>query len=97
VAVAAGASGPELQKVPEVTVSVGVAPFELLAGATPKDAIKAADSAMYTVKRSGRNGYAVAGAPEGPHHARRRSSVPDLSADAYKSGKPLVSSGAPRP
>jgi hypothetical protein len=34
---------------------------------------------MYTVKRSGRNGYAVVGAA-GPHHARPRRPVADLSA-----------------
>ena len=63
-----------------VTVSVGVAPFELLIGASTREALKAADAAMYTVKRSGRNGYAVVGAPEGPHHARPRAgTVADLS------------------
>ncbi|MGO9658786.1 MAG: diguanylate cyclase [Acidimicrobiales bacterium] len=64
-----------------VTVSVGVAPFELVpAGA--REALKAADAAMYAVKRSGRNGYAVVGAADGPHHARRRRPVADLSAGA---------------
>ena len=53
-----------------VTVSVGVAAFEALAGRGPKEVVKAADTAMYAVKRSGRNGYAVYGAPDGPHHAR---------------------------
>jgi hypothetical protein len=61
-------------------MSVGVAPFELLPGTGARDALKAADAAMYLVKRSGRNGYAVAGAAEGPHHARRRHGVADLSA-----------------
>ena len=70
-----------------VTVSVGVAAFELLgatadlgAGTAARDALRAADAAMYEVKRSGRNGYAVAGSDDGPRHARRRSgSLPDLS------------------
>jgi len=35
-------------------------------------AMRSADAAMYQVKRSGRNGYAVAGRADGPHHARRR-------------------------
>jgi diguanylate cyclase (GGDEF)-like protein/PAS domain S-box-containing protein len=75
-------TGPEgdIELRTSVTLSVGVAPFELLAGAGPREALKAADAAMYSVKRSGRNGYAVVGAPEGPHHARRRAhAVPDLS------------------
>jgi diguanylate cyclase (GGDEF)-like protein/PAS domain S-box-containing protein len=79
-----GGTGPRLG----VTISVGVAAFELfgttsdLAGGTAaRDALKVADTAMYTVKRSGRNGYAVAGTGEGPHHARRRTDVPDLSVD----------------
>jgi len=63
-----------------VTVSVGVAPFESLRGTGAREALKAADAAMYAVKRSGRNGYAVAGAADGPHHARRRRGVADLSA-----------------
>jgi diguanylate cyclase (GGDEF)-like protein/PAS domain S-box-containing protein len=64
-----------------VTMSVGVAPFDHLAGTSARDALKAADAAMYAVKRSGRNGYAVVGAPEGPHHARRhRRQVADLPA-----------------
>jgi diguanylate cyclase (GGDEF)-like protein/PAS domain S-box-containing protein len=63
-----------------VTMSVGVAPFELVPGAGAREALKAADAAMYAVKRSGRNGYAVAGAAEGPHHARGRRRVADLSA-----------------
>jgi diguanylate cyclase (GGDEF)-like protein/PAS domain S-box-containing protein len=62
-----------------VTVSVGVAPIELLSCASARDALKAADAAMYLVKRSGRNGYAVAGAGDGPHHARRRRAVTALS------------------
>ena len=79
-----GGTGPR----PGVTISVGVAAFELLgstadlAGATAaRGALKVADTAMYSVKRSGRNGYAVAGTGEGPHHARRRTDVPDLSVD----------------
>ena len=72
---------------PAVTVSVGVAPFELFAGRCPADGpagtrevVKAADAAMYAVKGSGRNGYAVAGTPDGPRHARQRSGrVADLS------------------
>jgi len=75
---------------PGVTISVGVASFELLgtttdpsAGMAPRDALKVADAAMYAVKRSGRNGYAVAGTGEGPHHARQRGEVPDLSADVH--------------
>ncbi len=72
---------------PAVTVSVGVAPFELFAGRYPADGpagtrevVKAADAAMYTVKGSGRNGYAVAGTADGPRHARQRSGrVADLS------------------
>ncbi len=63
-----------------VTMSVGVAPFELIPGTGAREALKAADAAMYAVKRSGRNGYAVAGAAGGPHHARRRRGVADLSA-----------------
>jgi hypothetical protein len=64
-------------------MSVGVAPFELLPGVGAREALKAADAAMYAVKRSGRNGYAVVGSAEGPHHARRRrGGVPDLSARA---------------
>jgi diguanylate cyclase (GGDEF)-like protein len=73
---------------PRVTVSVGVAAFEVLAeishlGASTaaRDAVKAADAAMYSVKHSGRNGYAVAGTGEGPHHARPRPpSAPEFSA-----------------
>jgi diguanylate cyclase (GGDEF)-like protein/PAS domain S-box-containing protein len=58
---------------PGVTVSMGVAPFEGLPPAvSAAEALRAADAALYEVKRSGRNGYAVHGAPEGPHHARRR-------------------------
>src|SRR5579875_2672525 len=53
-----------------VTVSVGVAPFEALAGKGPDQVMRAADAAMYSVKRSGRNGYAIYGSPGGPHHAR---------------------------
>lgn len=53
-----------------VTVSVGVAPFEVLSGENPQRVLRAADVAMYSVKRSGRNGYAVYGAPGGAHHAR---------------------------
>ena len=69
-----------------VTMSVGVAPFELLPGVGAREALKAADAAMYAVKRSGRNGYAVVGSAEGPHHARRRrDGVPDLSARAVPS------------
>jgi diguanylate cyclase (GGDEF)-like protein/PAS domain S-box-containing protein len=71
-----------------VTISVGVAAFELLGdttdlggGTAARDALKVADAAMYSVKRSGRNGYAVAGTGEGPHHARPRPDVPDLSVD----------------
>jgi diguanylate cyclase (GGDEF)-like protein/PAS domain S-box-containing protein len=65
-----------------VTVSVGVAPFELLGDAGAREALRAADAAMYLVKRSGRNGYAVAGASEGPHHARRRRPAGDRLAAA---------------
>ncbi|HYA45258.1 MAG TPA: GGDEF domain-containing protein, partial [Acidimicrobiales bacterium] len=57
---------------PMVTVSVGVAAFESLPGKDPAEVLKAADAAMYLVKRSGRNGYAVHGAAGGPHHARPR-------------------------
>ncbi len=72
---------------PAVTVSVGVAPFELFAGrgaaeglAGAREVVKAADAAMYAVKGSGRNGYAVAGTPDGPKHARQRSGhVADLT------------------
>jgi len=62
-----------------VTVSLGVAPFDLFKGVNARDALRSADAAMYMVKRSGRNGYAVAGVSEGPHHARRRA---DLAARA---------------
>lgn len=90
-----------------VTVSLGVAPFELLdwaaaqkgasvrdgadtaAASLGRDALSAADEAMYLVKRSGRNGYAVAGPDGVPRHARPRPapapggpiSVADLSVD----------------
>ncbi len=64
-----------------VTMSVGVAAFELLPTVRARDALREADAAMYTVKRSGRNGYALVGAP-GPHHARPRRPVADLSAAA---------------
>lgn len=87
-----GGAGPRMG----VTISVGVAAFELLGttadlagGTVARDALKVADTAMYSVKRSGRNGYAVAGTGEGPHHARRRADVPDLSVD--------VTEGAIRP
>jgi diguanylate cyclase (GGDEF)-like protein/PAS domain S-box-containing protein len=70
-----------------VSVSIGVAPFELLAattdlgtGVAAREALKVADAAMYDVKRSGRNGYALAGTDEAPRHARQRDDVPDLSA-----------------
>ncbi|MGC8625947.1 MAG: diguanylate cyclase [Acidimicrobiales bacterium] len=68
----AGRGGPRGHGVTglNVTVSVGVAPFEVLSGESPQRALRAADVAMYSVKRSGRNGYAVYGAPGGPHHAR---------------------------
>jgi diguanylate cyclase (GGDEF)-like protein len=58
-----------------VTVSLGVAPFDLFKGVNAREALRSADAAMYTVKRSGRNGYAVAGASEGPHHARSRADL----------------------
>jgi diguanylate cyclase (GGDEF)-like protein/PAS domain S-box-containing protein len=81
-----------------VTMSVGVAPFELLPGNGARDALKAADAAMYAVKRSGRHGYAVVGAADGPHHARRRRPVPDLSArlppGEQRSARPASLSGA---
>jgi diguanylate cyclase (GGDEF)-like protein/PAS domain S-box-containing protein len=64
-----------------VTMSVGVAPFELLLGTGAREALKAADGAMYAVKRSGRNGYAVVGAADGPHHARRRRKVAEREPD----------------
>jgi diguanylate cyclase (GGDEF)-like protein len=58
-----------------VTVSLGVTPFDLVGVANARDALRSADAAMYTVKRSGRNGYAVAGASDGPHHARSRADL----------------------
>jgi predicted signal transduction protein with EAL and GGDEF domain len=58
-----------------VTVSMGVTPFDLVSVANTRDALRSADAAMYTVKRSGRNGYAVAGASDGPHHARSRADL----------------------
>jgi len=81
-----------------VTMSVGVAPFELVPGSGAREALKAADAAMYAVKRSGRHGYAVVGAADGPHHARRRRPVPDLSArlppGEQRSARPASLSGA---
>jgi hypothetical protein len=68
-----------------VTVSLGVAPFDLFKGVNARDALRSADAAMYTVKRSGRNGYAVAGVSEGPHHARSRA---DLAARSGWAGRP---------
>ncbi|HYA44643.1 MAG TPA: sensor domain-containing diguanylate cyclase [Acidimicrobiales bacterium] len=59
---------------PAVTVSVGVAPFQALEGKDPAEVLRIADTAMYSVKRSGRNGYAVYGA-SGPHHARPNRSL----------------------
>lgn len=82
---------------PEVTVSVGVAPFELLASlgsAGAKDALKAADAALYSVKRSGRNGYALAGAGECPRHARPRHRVADLSTAGRRDRAPAPSAAA---
>ncbi len=67
-----------------VTVSLGVAPFDLFKGVNAKDALRSADAAMYAVKRSGRNGYAVAGASEGPHHARSRADLAARSACAER-------------
>ena len=58
-----------------VTVSMGVTPFDLVSVANTRDALRSADAAMYTVKRSGRNGYAVAGASDGPHHACSRADL----------------------
>ena len=52
-----------------VTVSVGVAPLESVAaspsGLSAAEALKAADEAMYLVKHSGRDGYALAGSGSG--------------------------------
>lgn len=89
-----------------VTVSVGVAPFELFGCtgndqgvATTREVVKAADAAMYAVKRSGRNGYAVAGTGDAPRHARHRSGVeaeapsPAVPASSQTAG---ARAGAPR-
>jgi diguanylate cyclase (GGDEF)-like protein/PAS domain S-box-containing protein len=75
-----------------VTVSLGVAPFDLFEGVNARDALRSADAAMYTVKRSGRNGYAVAGASEGPHHARRRA---DLAARAGRAAERGADASSP--
>ncbi|HTV12113.1 MAG TPA: diguanylate cyclase [Acidimicrobiales bacterium] len=90
-----------------VSISIGVAPFEVLSTAydlasssAARDALRAADTALYAVKRSGRNGYAVSGAEEGPRHARPRSSnVPDLSEEdlaASPAAQAPASTGAQR-
>ncbi|HET9061284.1 MAG TPA: diguanylate cyclase [Acidimicrobiales bacterium] len=84
----------------EVTVSVGVAPFDMLALVPSHDVVaagrgmvRAADTALYSVKASGRNGYSVAGSPEGPHHARRR--VADLTAASERASGERTSGRAP--
>ncbi len=86
---------------PRVTVSVGVAPFELFppdeAGEhlTSREVVRAADAALYAVKGSGRNGYSVAGSGEAPRHARHR---PDLVADLSSAqGTPQPAPGRSRP
>jgi diguanylate cyclase (GGDEF)-like protein/PAS domain S-box-containing protein len=71
-----------------VTVSVGVAAFEALAGRGPKEVVKAADTSMYAVKRSGRNGYAVYGAPDGPRHARPLRRQPGRGSPALDARRP---------
>jgi diguanylate cyclase (GGDEF)-like protein/PAS domain S-box-containing protein len=74
-----------------VTVSVGVAPFDLFTGSNARDALRSADAAMYGVKRSGRNGYAVAGSGGPPRHARSRA---DLTARASRAPRPARSGAA---
>jgi diguanylate cyclase (GGDEF)-like protein/PAS domain S-box-containing protein len=75
-AVRDGITAGDAPQAPEVTVSVGVAPFGALQrGVNVAAALRAADAAMYEVKRTGRNGYSVHGAPEGPHHASHRRPV----------------------
>jgi diguanylate cyclase (GGDEF)-like protein/PAS domain S-box-containing protein len=70
-----------------VTVSVGVAPFELPVNFNARDALRSADAAMYEVKRSGRNGYAMAGSSYGPHHARSRADLTARAEWAERTGR----------
>lgn len=75
---------------PEVTVSVGVATFADFEGAHQRELLQAADAALYAVKHSGRNGYAMAGATDAPHLARRRA-----PAVAGSSGPPSATAPGP--
>lgn len=85
------ASGPQAS--PPVTVSVGVAPFAYYPGEGAGQVLEAADSALYSVKRAGRNGYALAGRAQRRPLQQTRAAGPALDLSA----SPAVPGASSRP